>query len=163
MVRQSLNFGASASGNSTATNEIKDILRELVEGGLLCDGAALPSTWLSRLDTKERSRYKRTMELVEQCWTPNQQELLRKKEHTEEEKSKLDDTYIDINTAILVKMNELEGSRNPTDSSRQKASYIRIGIRYGKYLDDRNKKAQPSMLSRMVTVMSPGRSRRRSR
>mmetsp|Transcript_1817 Transcript_1817/g.2998 ORF Transcript_1817/g.2998 Transcript_1817/m.2998 type:complete len:123 (-) Transcript_1817:362-730(-) len=53
MVRQSLNFGASASGSSTATNEVKDILRELVEGGYLCDGTALPNTWLARLDGKE--------------------------------------------------------------------------------------------------------------
>lgn len=163
MLGQSLNFGASASGNSTATNEVKDILRELVEGGLLCDGAALPNTWLSRLDKKERARYIRTMELVEQCWTPDQQELLRKKEHTDPEKSKLDDMYEDINTAVLVKMNELEGHRNPTETSRQKASYIRVGIRYGKHLDDQNKRAQPSIFGRVVNVLSPGRSRRRSR
>mmetsp|Transcript_34433 Transcript_34433/g.101203 ORF Transcript_34433/g.101203 Transcript_34433/m.101203 type:complete len:164 (-) Transcript_34433:353-844(-) len=53
LLGQSLNFGASASGSSTATNEVKDILRELVEGGYLCDGTALPNTWLARLDGKE--------------------------------------------------------------------------------------------------------------
>jgi hypothetical protein len=159
-----LNFGASASGNSTATNEVKDILRELVEGGLLYDGTALPNTWLSRLDLKERSRYRRTMELVEQCWTPYQQELLRKKEHTDTEKSKLDDVYVDINTAILVKMNELEERRNPTNvPKRQKASYIRVGIRYGEYLEAQKKKAQPSIFGIMANALSPGRSRRRSR
>ena len=165
IVRRGLNFGATASGNSTATNEVKFILRELVEGGYLHDGTALPNTWLARLDGKERARYKRTMQLVELCWTEEQEQLMRKKEHNEEEKRKLDDLYVDINTAVLVKMHELEGKDGTKIPSQVKASYIRLGIQYGKYLDDQNKKMQPSILSRMVQRLSPGRSRsnRRSR
>ena len=126
------------------------------------DGTALPDTWLTRLDGKERARYKRTMQLVELCWTPEQELLMRKKEHTEQEKTKLNDTYVDINTAVLVKMQELEGKDGTRIPSQMKASYIRLGIRYGKYLDEQNKRKQPGILSRMVTALSPGRSRSRS-
>lgn len=167
MVRQGLNFGATASGNSTATNEVKCILRELVEGGYLCDGAALPNTWLTRLERKERARYQRTMQLVELCLTPEQEQLLRKKEHTTAEKTKLEDLYVDVNQAVLVKMQELEGKDGTKISAQVKASYIRLGIRYGKYLDDQDKRTQPGIFSRMANVLSPGRSRstssRRSR
>jgi hypothetical protein len=56
-------------------------------------------------------------------------------------------------------MHELEG-KDPTRIPTQvKASYIRLGIRYGKHMEDQYKKRQPGILSRMVNVISPGRSR----
>ena len=82
-----------------------------------------------------------------------------------EEKTKLDDLHIDIDKAVLVKMQELEGKDGTKISAQMKASYIRLGIRHGKYLDDQNKRTQPGIFSRMANVLSPGRSRssRRSR
>jgi len=99
------------------------------------------------------------MELVELCLTQQQQEFLRKKNYSDQEEKKLDDMYVDINTAVLVKMRELEG-KGPNVSKREKASYIRVGIRYGNYLKDQQKQKQPGMLSRMANALSPSRSRR---
>lgn len=95
------------------------------------------------------------------CWTPDQQEIMRKKERNEQEEKKLDDMYVDINTAVLVKMRELEG-KDLNVGRREKASYLRVGIRYGEYLEAQRKKKQPSVLSRMVHALSPGRRSRRN-
>ena len=160
-----MGFGAAASGEGG--NEVKDILKDLVQAGKLKNGQALCDTRLTRLDSKERARYVVTMKTVEDEWTAEEEALLRRSDLNADDNNALEQVYNDISTRIMQKMNDMEvevglrEEKNRNVTKTQKASYVRVAIRYNNVQKKKKQMQQPpSLLSRVANVLSPRRSSR---
>jgi hypothetical protein len=120
--------GAAVASQRNSNIEVSTVLIELYNSGQLRKAnAVLSLTRYLEITNNNASKYKSAMRLVQESWTPEQEDKLRSKNGGLLDEIQLHDVAMQVEQACLQRMASLEGRK---DVGRTKAKIIGLGLRH---------------------------------